>query len=118
MIGLNNNSDDSESENVETQDKEATVTIKKRGKAKTYFFSETFASLELAKKSVEEEETWSWKAKKVEKNITKQYYRCNKVKQRCPRQCSKIVRLVKGDHLEDHDLLLPLSVVKDNLLLC
>ena len=29
MIGLNNNSDDSESENVETQDKEATVTKKR-----------------------------------------------------------------------------------------
>ena len=68
MIGLNNNSYDSESENVETQDKEATITKKKRGEGKTYFFSETFASLELAKKAVEEEETWSWKAKKVEKN--------------------------------------------------
>ena len=72
MIGLNNNSDDSDSENVGNRD-EVTITKKKRGEGKTYFFSETFASLELAKKAVEEEETWSWKAKKVEKNITKHY---------------------------------------------
>ena len=50
MIGLNNNSD-SDSENIGTQDKEATITKKKRGEGKTYFFSETFASLELAKKN-------------------------------------------------------------------
>ena len=59
MIGLNNNSD-SDSENIGTQDKEATITKKQRGEGKTYFFSETFASLELAKKAVEEEGTWSW----------------------------------------------------------
>ena len=100
MIGLNNNSD-SDSENIGTQDKEATITKKKRGEGKTYFFSETFASLELAKKAVEEEGTWSWKAKKVEKNITKQYYRCNKVKQRCPRQCSTgLVLILKAESQE------------------
>jgi hypothetical protein len=101
MRGLIKNSDDSDNENVGTQDKEATITKKKRGEGKTYFFSEKFASLELAKKAVEEEETWSWKAKKVEKNITKQYYRCNKVKQRCPRQCSTgLVLILKGESQE------------------
>ena len=100
MIGLNNNSDDSDSENVGNRD-EVTITKKKRGEGKTYFFSETFASLELAKKAVEEEETWSWKAKKVEKNITKHYYRCNKVKQRSPRQCSTgLVLILKAESQE------------------
>ena len=99
-IDLNNNSDDSDSENVGNRD-EVTITKKKRGEGKTYFFSETFASLELAKKAVEEEGAWSWKAKKVEKNITKQYYRCNKVKQRCPRQCSTgLVLILKAESQE------------------
>ncbi len=58
---------------------------------------ETFASLALAKKAVEEEETWSWKAKKVEKNINKHYYRCNKVGQSCPRQSlTELVLILKG----------------------
>ncbi len=38
MIGLNNNSDDSDSENVVTQDEEVTITKKKRGEGKTFFF--------------------------------------------------------------------------------
>jgi hypothetical protein len=40
-------------------------------------------------------------AKQVEKNITKQYYRCNKVKQRCPRQFSTVLVLIlKGESQE------------------
>ena len=39
--------------------------------------------------------------KKVEKNITKHYYRCNKVKQRSPRQCSTgLVLILKAQSQE------------------
>ena len=99
--GLNNNSDDSDRENEETLDKDATKTKKKRGDGKIYYFSEKYKSLELAKKAVEEEDTWSWRAKKVEKLVTKHYYRCNKVKQRCPRQCSTgLVLILKAESQE------------------
>ena len=48
----------------------------------------------MAKKALDEEETWSWKSKKVEKIQTKHIYRCNKVTQRSEKQCSTGVVLV------------------------
>jgi len=68
MIGLNNNSD-SDSENIGTQDKEATITKKKRGEGKTYFFSETFASIELAKKQLKRKEHGHGRLKKLKKTL-------------------------------------------------
>jgi hypothetical protein len=83
LIGLNKNSDDSDSENVGTQDKEAFLTKKKERRRKNLFFQRHLHLLILAKKAVEEEETSSLKAKKVEKktllNTTIDVIKLNKV---------------------------------------
>ena len=101
MIGLNNNSDDSDSENVVTQDEEVTKIKKKERSRKNLLFFRDICFSWVGKKSSWKEETWSWKAKKVEKNINKHYYRCNKVKQRSPRQCSTgLVLILKAESQE------------------
>ena len=41
-------------------------TKKNRGDGTKYFFSESFASLELAKKAINEEDSWAYKCKKDE----------------------------------------------------
>jgi glucan-binding YG repeat protein len=67
IISLKNNSDDSTEESVEENLVNTTKTKQKRSVGKKYYYEKTCLSLKLAKKDIEEEESWSLTVKKNEK---------------------------------------------------
>ena len=106
LLGLVNNSIGENDEEILSATIEEDTTTKKkknRGHSKEYFLAETFPSLELAKAAIESEGTWSLKNKSSLKKTqeSKIFYRCNKVVQRNPIQCSTgLVLILKADSQE------------------
>ena len=69
LICLVNNSDEDESPVVEKS-----KIVKKRSTGKTYFFQESFETLELAQKALEEERIWSKEDEKFYKTVSPESY--------------------------------------------
>ena len=110
LIGLSNNSDEETVEEFSISTQSESIYKENRGDVKKYFFSETFASLELAKKAINEEDSCAYKCKKEEKKTgqTKIFYRCKKMTQLNPIQCSTGALLIlksKSHEVEIHKTL-------------
>jgi hypothetical protein len=68
VIGLNNNSDDSDSENVVTQDEEVTITKKKIGEGKTFFFQRHLHLLSWQKRQLKRKKHGHGRLKRSKKH--------------------------------------------------
>ena len=106
LLGLVNNSIGENDEEILSATIEEDTTTKKkknRGHSKEYFLAETFPSQDLAKATIESEGTWSLKNKSSMKKTqeSKIFFRCNKVVQRNPIQCSTgLVLILKANSQE------------------